>query len=100
MKELQKAAPHLVTFTIATAAFVILAIDHLVTGGEAYGGIIAAGGFTLGTVGASGSISTAAAAAVDVSHSALTSEKTLSSASRGTPQTTTAQTPPPPTLLN
>lgn len=70
MKDLQKAIPHLITTVTVIAAVTALALDHIITGGEAYGGILMAGGFTLGGTVASSSISTAATAAVDVSHSA------------------------------
>lgn len=87
MKELQKAAPHLITALGAIAAFVGLALDNKISGGMAFGGVMAAGGFTLGTVGASASISTAAAAAVDVSHSASTPGTTSATPSSTSPAT-------------
>lgn len=96
MKNLQNNAPHLIQSLIVIAALVILALDHLITGGEAFGGVLAAGGFTLGTVGASASISTAASAAVDVSHSASTptpKNETPSSNLQSIPSNVTQQGP-------
>lgn len=96
MKQLQNNAPHLIQSAVVITAIVILALDHLITGGEAFGGVLAAGGFTLGTVGASASISTAASAAVDVSHSASTPvspNATHSSNLQSIPQTGTQQGP-------
>ena len=72
MKDLEKALPHLLTALAVIIALVVLAVDHIIAGGEAYGGILMAGGFTLGGTVASTSISSAATAAVDVSHSGLT----------------------------
>ena len=99
MKDLQKALPHMITAIVVVVALVVLALDHIIAGGEAYGGILMAGGFTLGGTVASGSISTAATAAVDVSHSQLPPRPT-SSTPPLTPSTTpnvTASTPSPPT---
>lgn len=70
MKDVQKFLPHIILAVTATAAFVILGVDHILTGGEVFGGIMGANGFTSAGVVASGSISTAATAAVDVSQSA------------------------------
>lgn len=92
MRELQKAAPHLLTATVAIIAFTLLALDHVITGGEAYGGILAASGFTLGGTVASGSISTAATAAVDVSHSA-SAQAVNRSLTQSTQSPTNAPTP-------
>lgn len=78
MKDLQKSLPHLITALAVMVACVILAIDHLISGGEAFGGILVSGGFTMGGTVAAGSISTAATAAADVSQSALSTAKTPS----------------------
>lgn len=59
----------MITSTVIIAAAVVLACTHIITGGEAIGLIGTAGGFTLGGTVASSSISTAATAAADVSHS-------------------------------
>jgi hypothetical protein len=67
MNSFVRALPHLIMSTIVIAAVIILAIDRILTGGEAYGAILAAGGFTLGVTGASGSISAAAATVPDSS---------------------------------
>lgn len=94
MNEIQKAAPHLIMAIVVIAASVVLASEGIITGGEAIGLIGAAGGFTLGGTVASGSISTAATAAVDVSHSASQLTQTPS-------VTQSAQSPQPtaPTLV-
>lgn len=88
MKDLQKALPHMITALAVIVALVVLALDHIIAGAEAYGGILMAGGFTLGGTVASGSISTAATAAVDVSHSQLPPKPILS-----TPPLTPSTTP-------
>ena len=88
MKDLQKALPHMLTALSVIVALVVLALDHIIAGSEAYGGILMAGGFTLGGTVASGSISTAATAAVDVSHSTLPPRPTSS-----TPPLTPSTTP-------
>lgn len=67
MDDLRKAAPHLIMATVVIVAVSLLAIDHILTGGEALGSIAAASGFTLGVTGASGSISAAAATVPDSS---------------------------------
>lgn len=69
MDDLKKAAPHLIMATVVVIAVSLLAIDKVLTGGEALGSIAAASGFTLGVTGASGSISGAAAAVEHVSNS-------------------------------
>ena len=71
MQNLTRAVPHLLMSTVVIVSVCILAVDRILTGGEAYGAILAAGGFTLGVTGASGSISAAAATVPD--NSALTS---------------------------
>lgn len=110
VKDLQKALPHMLTALAVIVALVILAVDHVIAGGEAYGGILMAGGFTLGGTVASGSISTAATAAVDVSHSASTSNQTrlltpsvnspATAPTVQTPATVTTPTQPTSTFLN
>lgn len=90
MNKLQDALPHIVQATIVTAAGVVLATQHIISGGEAIALIAAANGFTMGVTGASSSISTAASAAADVSHSASTLTSTHSqTSSTGSPETAT-----------
>lgn len=80
MDNLKQAAPHLIMSLIVVVAVVILALDHILTGGEAYGAIIAVGGFTVAGTVSSGSASSAAAAVT----SALVSTPSQATA---TPQT-------------
>ena len=90
MKDLLKSLPHLIMAIVVIAASVILAETHIITGGEAIGLIGMGSGFTLGGTVASGSISTAATAAVDVSHSASTLAQTpTSTPSNQSPETAT-----------
>ena len=91
MKDVQKFLPHIILAVTATAAFVILGVDHILTGGEVFGGIMGANGFTSAGVVASGSISTAATAAVDVSQSASAQTPNRSP----TPSTQSQQIVPP-----
>lgn len=81
--------------TVVIAATVVLTVTGYVSGGEAMPVIVAAGGFTLAGTITSGSISTAANAAVDVSHSAsgtaATRSQTPSTQSPTTPQTQPTQ---------
>lgn len=69
MNDLLKSLPHMIIAVVVIAAAVVLSSEGVITGGEAIGLIGTAGGFTLGGTVASTSISSAARAAVDVSHS-------------------------------
>lgn len=88
MRELQKSLPHLLTSFIVIVALTILAVDHLITGGEAFGGILGAGGFTMGGVVGSSSITTVPAAVVPVSTSAATTPATETTTTTTHTQTT------------
>lgn len=99
MESTKKALPHLLTTLAVIAAMVILAVDHVIAGGEAYGGILVAGGFTLGGTIASGSISTAATAAVDVSRSASQVMETHSQTQSTQSQPANQSLPTPPTSV-
>lgn len=70
MGNLKQAAPHLIMATVAIVAIIALALDHLIPGGEAFGGVMAASGFTLGVTGVSGSISNVVAPTEQASTSA------------------------------
>lgn len=53
MQQLQSNLPHMVMGIVAVVATMILALDHIVTGGTAVGVIGAATGFTMGVGGSS-----------------------------------------------
>lgn len=72
MKKLQDSLPHIIQALIVTAGAVVLAVTHIISGEAAVALIGLGNGFPMGVTGASQSISTAASAAVDVSHSAST----------------------------
>jgi hypothetical protein len=88
MDDLKKALPHLFMATVVIVAVGLLAVDHLVSGGEAFGAILGASGFTLGVTGASSSISAAAATVPD-------SSPLFSAAVEQMAHPTAAQTPAP-----
>ena len=48
MDNIKQNASHLLMAGLVIVAVVILAIDHLIGGAEAYGGILMAGGFSMG----------------------------------------------------
>lgn len=85
MTNLKQALPHLLMATVAIIAIVVLALDKLIPGGEAFGGVMAASGFTLGVTGVSGSISNIVAPPAQASVSAPTSEPAKAPASDPSP---------------
>lgn len=60
MSQLQANLPHLLVALVVIAAAVVLSVTHQITGGEAVAMIGTAGGFSLGTAGASTSSTSAA----------------------------------------
>lgn len=75
MSQLQANLPHLLVALVVIAAAVVLSVTHQITGGEAVAMIGTAGGFSLGTAGASTS-TTAAAGMVSASSASTSAQPT------------------------
>jgi hypothetical protein len=90
MQNLKQNVSHLIMGAVTIVALTVLAYHGTITGGEAFGGVLAAGGFSLGAGAASASPITAVAPNPDASVSTSPTVTSTPTASLVTPTRTGA----------